>query len=541
MTIPPAADLVLLAGSGFSGTHVFAGPVAVGIHGSRIAWVAPRARAGANAFPIAPDARTHDLGDAFVMPGFHDAHLHFFHAALYSSPLADAFVGASEADCVQRLQAFAATRPRGSWLLAQGWREYLWEPPVLPSRASLDAAFPDQPVALYSGDAHTLWLNSCALRELGISDASEPPAGGSYDRDDAGELTGIVREVAAMELMPRIVDGFSRAELLDAYDGFQQQLNAQGITAVCDLALSATSGLDFVRDDLFCELERAGRLSVRVHLFPTLAPGTKRLEMLQAQLTGPLVQACGYKQFFDGVSSQHTAWLAEPYANARTPGERGRPTVEPALMQQLVGGALQDGQRVRIHAIGDEAIHQALDIRERAGKGGALVLEHVENFQPADIQRLADLGVVASVQPRHITLDPGGPERDLGPERVPFMWPFRSLLDAGACLAFGTDAPVTKTDPLAAVYTAVTRRDADICLPEGGWLPQEAITVKEALTAYTVGSAAACGRTHELGQLAPGMLADVAVFDRDLTAIHPEDLQNARAVATVTGGVLHLP
>ncbi len=538
MIIPPAADLVLLADSGFSGTRAFAHPVAVGIRGHRIAWVAPRAQAGTGACPVAPNVRTHDFGSAFIMPGFHDAHLHFFHAALYASPLATMFVGTSEADCVRRLQAFAATRPRGSWLLAQGWREYRWDPPVLPGRASLDAAFPDQPVALYSGDAHTLWLNGCALRELGISNASEPPAGGSYDRDANGRLTGIVREAAAMELMPRIVDGFTRAELLDAYDGFQRQLNAQGVTAVCDLALSATSGLDFVRDDLFYELERTGRLSVRAHLFPTLVPGTRRLEELQAQLTGPLVRACGYKQFFDGVSSQHTAWLAEPYANARTPGERGRPTVDPQLMGQLVGGALEVGRRVRIHAIGDEAIHQALDIREQAEGAGALVLEHVENFQPADIQRLADLDVVASVQPRHITLDPGGPERDLGPERVPFMWPFRSLLDAGATLALGTDAPVTATDPLAAVYTAVTRRDADARLPEGGWLPNEAITVEEALAAYTAGSAAACGRAHELGWLAPGMLADVAVFDRDLTAVDPEDLQNAHALATITNGTL---
>ena len=163
-------------------------------------------------------------------------------------------------------------------------------------------------------------------------------------------------------------------------------------------------------------------------------------------------------------------------------------------------------------------------------------LEHLENFQPADIARLARLGVVASVQPRHMTLDPGGPERDLGPARVPYMWPFRQLLDAGATLAFGTDAPVTPTDPLAAVYAAVTRRDADTREPAGGWLPAEALTVPEALRAYTAGSACAAGRAADLGVLAPGMLADLVVLDRDLTAIDPEAILQTRVLATYVGG-----
>lgn len=535
-----AAEIVLTADAGFSGTRAFDGPIAVGICDDRIAWIAPREQAGCGAFFIAPHAQRIDLGEAFLMPGFHDAHLHFFHSALYASPLAASFVGVSEADCIDRLRTFASTRPRGSWLLAQGWREYLWDPPCLPTRASLDAAFPEQPVALYSGDAHTLWLNSRALQELGISDAAVDPPGGSYDRDAEGHLTGIVREVAAMELMPRIVASFSRAELLDAYDAFQKRLNGQGITAVCDLALAATSGLDFVRDDLFAEMEQTGRLSLRTHLFPTLTADAHRLEELQERLTGPLLRACGYKQFFDGVSSQHTAWLAEPYANARIPGECGRPTLAPAVMEELMRRAAHAGQRVRIHVIGDEAIHQALDIHERClrelREPSALVLEHLENFQPADIERMAQLGVIASVQPRHMTLDPGGPERDLGLQRVPWMWPFRQLLDAGATLAFGTDSPVTDTDPLKTVYAAVTRKDATTKQPTEGWLPQERISVTEALTAYTTGSALACGRAHELGALKAGTFADIIALDRDLTACSSEDILDARVRAVFVGG-----
>ena len=542
-----AAELVLASRNVFTGEGDGARPAAIGIAGDRICWVCAPKDAGTSAFPLRADAEVRDLGGAFIMPGFHDAHLHFFHSALYASPLAERFVGASEQDCVARLAPLATRRPAGGWLLAQGWREYLWQPACMPSKASLDEAYPDRPVAMYSGDAHTLWLNSCALAELGLGPSSQPPAGGAYERDEHGELTGIVRETAAMELMPRIMGTFSEDELLDAYRSFMADLNAHGVTAVCDTALAATPGLDFVRDDLFERLDAAGQLTVRTHLFPTLLPGTSRLAELEARLHSPMLRACGFKQFFDGVSSQHTAWLREPYANARFDGDRGRPTVEPADMTKMVREAATAGKRVRIHAIGDEAIHQALDIFEHAqknagerlhgsGPGGARGMEHLENFQPGDIARLARLGVVASVQPRHITLDPGGPERDLGEARVPYMWPFRSLLDAGATLAFGTDSPVTGIDPLAAVYTAVTRKDADTRQPEGGWLPAERITAAEALRAYTLGSAAAAGRIHELGTLAPGKLADLTVLARNPLTCDPEDIPAIEVQATYVGG-----
>lgn len=535
-----AADGVVLANAGFDGRAPLPGPLAIGLKRDRIAWVAMRDEVGDAAHPVELKAQVHAFEGAFAAPGFHDAHLHFFHSALYASPLAASFVGRNEADCVERLRAFASTRPRGSWLLAQGWREYLWDDARMPSRTSLDAAFPHQPVALYSGDAHTLWLNGCALDELGIGEESTPPAGGTYERDGDGRLTGIVRETAAMELMPKITGAFSTSELLDAYDAFQMRLLASGVTSVSDMALSATSGLDFIRDDLFSELDRAGRLHIRAHLFPALLPGTDRLAKLQERLMGTKLRACGWKQFFDGVSSQHTAWLAEPYANARASDDRGRPTVEPGVMEELVGAALEAGERVRIHAIGDAAIHEALGIfervRSRCARPGQMVLEHLENFQSADVARLARLGVMASVQPCHITLDPGGPERDLGEGRTPWMWPFRQLLDAGAALAFGTDSPVCEPEPLRSIYVAMTRQDARTRKPEGGWLPAERITADEALSAHTVGSAQACGRGHELGMLAPGMLADIALFDEDLLRADPDQLLDARLVGAFVGG-----
>lgn len=483
-----------------------------------------------------------DFEDALIVPGFHDSHLHFFHSSVYSSSLAVNFLGENEADCVRRMQELAQKRPTG-WLLSQGWREYRWNPPVLPSKRSLDAAFPNRPVAMYSGDAHTLWLNTCAMNELGLSPASKPPAGGSYDRNEHGELTGIVRESAAMELMPRIMGAFTDGEIAEAYRGFLARLARNGITGVCDMSLMAHLGLDFIRDDIHARLLDQGELTARVSMFPTLLASQERYEQMQATYTHPLLRAPGFKQFFDGVSSQHTAWVTEPYTNARFDGDCGQATIDPATMRAYCLAAAKEGRAVRIHTIGDAAIHAALDFYEEAlDLYGALpsnrhnCLEHLENFLPDDIERLARLNVVAAMQPGHITLDPGGPERDLGPERVPLMWPFRALLDAGVTLAFGTDSPVVDVNSMDLLYTAVSRQDAATHLPEGGWLPAERISMAEAIRAYTAGSAAAASREHELGILQPGMLADLAVLDRNLLDCAPEDIQKTRVLATFTGG-----
>lgn len=484
----------------------------------------------------------YDFEDALVIPGFHDSHIHLFHSALYNSDLALSYMGSSEQDCVDALIPLAARRPPGSWLLSQGWREYRWKNPQTPHRSSLDAVFPDRPVAMYSGDAHTLWLNSVGLDNLGIDHNSVAPEGGSYDRDEQGNLTGIIRETAAMELMPRIVGSFTDNELRGIYQEFIAHLTSQGITSVCDMALMPYPGLDFVRDDIYESLEQQGELPIRVHLFPTLLHDMERFENLRARFTGPKLQASGLKQFYDGVSSQHTAFLSEPYQNARFEGERGRPNMPFETMKALVTQAANAGYAVRIHTIGDEAIHQALDIIEEAygTQGNSLpiknCLEHLENLQPDDINRLAQLGVVAAVQPGHINLDPGGPERDLGPKRTPYMWPFKSFLEKGVSLAFGTDSPVVPTSPLDTIYAAVTRQDPYSHQPIGGWLPGERISTAQAIRSYTLGSANAAGRAHELGTLEKGKFADIAVLDRNIIASTPEDLQGARITATFVGG-----
>lgn len=517
-------------------------PLAFAVAGERVVHVGAfeDVRAACPAFtPV------HDFGNVFICPGFHDAHLHFFHTALGESPYLLMHMGTSEAELVKRTRAFAEGLPGHAWVVTQGWRDYRWDPPVPPTKRSLDAAFPDRPCVMYSGDGHTLWMNSRALEALGVTRDSVPPQGGSYDKDENGELTGIIREAAAMELLPRCLAWLTESDIARAYEEQMTRMAEQGITSICDMALMPHPGCDFIRDDVYEALARSGKLTLRAHMYPTLLDDQSRLEALQARYaTGefPLLRAPGFKQFFDGVSSQHTAWLTDPYTNARTPGDYGRPTVPADRMRKLVLAAAERGHSVRIHTIGDRAIHEALDIfeeaRERFGSPsqGRNTLEHLENLLPGDIDRLRELDVLASSQPGHITLDPGGPERDLGQERSRIMWPFATYAARGVAQAFGTDSPITAVTSMDVLYCAVTRQDPFTLEPAGGWLPGERISAAEALRIYTAGSAAAVGREHELGRIAPGYLADFVVLDRNVTACDASEIQGAKVQATYLAG-----
>ena len=492
---------------------------------------------------IGPSTQVDTYGDALVTSGLHDAHQHVLHAALFPSSLATQYTGTSEMDEVEHLVRFAQTLAPKGWVLAHGWRRSRWaDPTKLPSKASLDRAFPDRPVALYSGDSHTLWLNSCGLAELGIDEATVAPAGGSIDRDNDGHLTGILHEAASMAYVARLITLLPDDQLKDVYRSYFRRLSSLGITAVCDMALSLIPGADSIRSDLYQTLLEEGVLTLRAHLFPTLTEDQSNLEHLQTHFTGDMIRAPGFKQFFDGVSSEHTAWCRDTYANPQWPGDRGRPTVDPARMRSLVMAAASHGHAVRMHTIGDAAVHEALSIFEEAHAAygfptqGAHTLEHVEDIDAADIPRMAAAGVVVSVQPPHVVLDLDQPDRDLGSVRAARMWPFDAFVHADIPMAFGTDAPVVPPSSMDVLYCAVTRRTPDTHLPQGGWHPEHRIGRAAALRAYTWGSAAAVGRSHELGTIEPGRFADLAVWDRDLLTIPDEEIQDSCCRATYVNG-----
>lgn len=513
-------------------------PLAVAVADGRIVAVAPRSKAQA----LAQGAQIEDWGDAFICPGFHDAHQHVLHAALFPSDLATEYVGVSEDDCVEQLRCWASARPNdGSWLLSHGWRENLWDVPTVPTRTSLDAVFPDRPVAMYSGDAHTVWTNTAGLQALGITNDSEPPVGGSYDRDEHGRLTGVIREAAGMVAMSQVLSSFTTEQLCGIYRQYFCKLNAMGITSVGDMALSLIPGADCINPQVYEALEATGSLTIRAHLFPCLSDDQSNLEELQMRLKGTRLRAPGFKQFFDGVSSQHTAWCSEEYANPRFPGDAGRPTVTPERMRELVLAAAARRHAVRIHTIGDAAVHEAIDIFDEAHRRygapaqGRNTLEHIEDIQPRDIARLRKAHVVASVQPPHVTIDLAQPARDLGEWRARRMWPLAGMLEAGVVLALGTDAPVVPPSGTDVLYTAVTRQKPEAHGPEGGWYPEHRLTRAQALRAYSLGGAYAVGRERELGSLVPSKLADLCVWDTNLLTCADDAIRRAQCLSCHIG------
>ena len=463
----------------------------IAIEGGRIAFVGPREEAAAYA---GPGTETVDLGDAFVCPGFHDSHLHFFPSAMDRSPYVVFCEGTCPEDCVEALKQVEDARPADEFMLSYGWYHPLWDDPVLPNKDILDAAYPDRPVCLQSGDSHTLWVNSKGLEKFGITKDSIPPAGGVYQKDENGELTGIIQETAATALIPTMLE-FSEEETNAGIRQFLADLNAEGITSVCDVSLLAVPGGDFVRDDVYRALHERGDLTVRINMFPTALEDLTRARKLRDEFAdNDLLRSPGLKQFFDGVSSTHTAWLSEPYSNAAHEGECGAPVTDPERMRTIVLGAAEEGFAVRIHTIGDKAIHTVLD--------------------------------------------PNGIERDLGPERAKLMWPYKSYLDAGVKFSFGTDSPVVDINSREVIYDAVTRQSPATGEPAGGWQPHEKIPAADAVRAYTLGSAIAAGRDDEVGSLTAGKLADLAVLDTDLVTCAPEDILGAKVLATSLEGMM---
>ena len=494
-------------------------------------------------FNFEPEHEVIDFGEKFVCPGFHDAHLHFFHTALLNSPYMFFCIGESEADLVAKTVEFAEGLPEDAWVVTQGWRYYRWSPAVYPSKRSIDDAFPNRPCVMYSGDGHTLWLNTCAMEKLDIINNVNYLGKPGIEVDENGDLTGVFHEAAAMELLPKCLRWLSDEQLVSAYENQMQNMAAIGITSICDMSLMPKEGCDFIRDDVYDALDEAGKLKLRVHMFPTLLDNQTRFFELQSKYSNnDYLYAPAFKQFFDGVSSEHTARLTQDYTNARFPGDRGELIVPIVQMRKLVLAASKNGVATRIHTIGDGAIHVALGIYEEAiatygqPSSGRYTLEHLENLLAEDIGKLAELGVVASSQPCHITLDPGGPEKDLGEDRAKLMWPFKTFEESGITQAFGTDSPITGVEPMNVLYAAVTRKDPHTHEPDGGWHPEQCISIANALQNYTLGSAIAAGNEANIGTLEPGKFADFVVLDQNLLAIDPEEIQQTKVLATYLGG-----
>jgi predicted amidohydrolase YtcJ len=468
-----------------------------------------------------------DLRGRAVLPGFIDAHLHFGAWALASQQV-DLEATPSVQAAVDLLRRAAARLPQPtSWLRGRGWDRNRWG--RLPTAAELDAAIGERPAVLSSRDGHALWVNTPVLRLAEVGPATPDPPGGAIERDQAKQPTGVVFE-NARDLVWRVVPPPSIDQL------------AQAIRHALPLAAAAgLTGVHSFEDDhsleAFRRLDEAGELSLRVwHGVPRRQLREARQLGLRTGVGSKHLQIGPVKLFADGALGSRTAYLLEPYAG-RADGYRGLPTLQPDELLDDLRVAAEVGLDMAIHAIGDAAVRGVLNAVEhsRATLGDRLVrIEHAQLVDPADVPRFAALGVVASMQPSHAVSDWRVADAHWG-ARARYGYAWRTLLEAGARLAFGTDAPVERIEPLPSLHAAVTRRDAH-GQPPGGWYPDEKLSLLEAVRAYTVGAAQAGRADQRRGSLAVGKDADLVVLSADPFAIEPDQLLEVRVELTMVGG-----
>ena len=476
---------------------------------------------------LAPGGKVLDLGGRCVLPGLTDSHIHF---TWYALSLQD--VDLARATTLDEVLALVAERARetepGEWVLGRRWDQERWPDRRFPTAADLDGVTPDHPVMLRAKSGHALVANTLALRLAGITAETPDPPGGRIGRDVRGYPDGMLFEDSAMELVTGTV-GLPRPEETDEAlrEAFPNAWRV-GLTAIHDVdgppAFAA-----------YQRLHARGELGLRVVKYlPTDALDCALKIGLQSGLGDDWLRVGGVKVFSDGALGPRTAAMLAPYGGE--PENAGILTVEEDALRELTRKSVAGGLSLAVHAIGDRANRMVLDVLADVGGSGLRHrIEHVQLLHPNDVGRLAALGIVASMQPIHATQDHEMADRYWG-ERCATAYAWRSLLEAGTLLAFGSDCPVEDLNPLLGIHAAVTRRRADGSPGPEGWHPKQRLTVEEAVHAYTLGAAQAVGMADRLGSLAPGKLADLVVLDRDIFACDPMAIAETEVEATMIGG-----
>jgi predicted amidohydrolase YtcJ len=473
--------------------------------------------------------RAIDLRGRTVVPGMIDAHLHFLSYSLRMDRIQIHELPSLQETLQRVTERVAATEP-GTWIRGGGWNCNLWGDGAFPTRHDLDRVAPDRPVALSSKDGHSLWANTQALKLAGVDADTPDVAGGSIFRDAAGEPTGILQE-NAIGLVRQVIPDPTRREMIAACKRGLAHANSVGLTGIHDC-----EGADAL--SVFQELARRKELTLRVLAHVPEGTIDEAIKVgLRDGFGDEWVRIVGIKAFSDGALGSRSAWMIEPYED--DPANWGIPTTTPEALLELVRKANGAGLSVAVHAIGDAANRAVLDAIESARDEAPAHLrnriEHVQLLHPDDISRLAQLGVIASMQPIHATGDIDIAERHWG-SRSATGYAWRSLLDTGAMLAFGSDAPVEDISPLLGIHAAVTRRRANGDPGPEGWYPEQKLTVHEAVYAYTMGAAYASGEEQLKGSLTAGKLADLVILDRDIFDIDPMDILHTQVHATMVGG-----
>ncbi|MBN1399619.1 MAG: amidohydrolase [Anaerolineae bacterium] len=517
------ADVVLYNGRFYTLDSSIPRASALAIRDDRIIYVGDDRTARAL---LTPHSEAIDVRGACGVPGLTDAHMHLQHYAEALTRV-DAETPTVE-ETLHRVAERAARIPKGAWVLGRGWNHNVWGG-QFPTAAQLDFVAPDHPVCLGAKSGHAVWVNSRALQVAGIGAQAPDPPGGQIVRDDRGCPTGILLE-AAMALVHRHIPEAGLNETVAAMREAIQKANHAGLTGLHDM----DGGLALQAEQV---LRERGELTIRIfksipreRLEDALALG------LRSGFGDDWLRIGQVKMFADGALGPRTAWMLTGYETA--PNDTGIPTTPIEALRESVMQANRAGLGCAIHAIGDRACREVLDIYEAVGPGTCRLrnrIEHAQILHPDDMPRFGKLGVIASMQPIHATSDMDISDLHLG-QRAAGAYPFGTLLQQGAVLAFGSDCPVEVIDPLIGLHAAVTRRRADGRPGEEGWYGQQRLSVEQAVCGFTWGAAFAAGLEDRLGTLRVGKWADITLLGEDVFAVAPMEIPSIEVLATLVGG-----
>ena len=497
---------------------------------------------------IGPNTRVIDLGGKFAMPGFNDAHIHLFGAA-YAKLQID-FTGVkSIAEFQDRIRARLKDYKPGEWILGRGWDHTLWPEKKFPTRQNLDAVSTDHPMVFGRLDGHVAIANSRALKIAGVTRATPDPPGGHIERDaSSGEPTGMLEE-SAMSLVYARIPRYSIEQRRRAVQLVMDEAVQYGVTSVQDNSvMDADDAANYGWQNFLVldQLKREGKLKFHVtEWLPFLAPVSRLEEMRRFGGSStpenpgdPWLKTGQAKLIMDGSLGSRTAAMLAPYSD--DPSTSGILEIEPDRLKQMAIERDRAGFQLGFHAIGDRANRVALDTfaavleangpRDRRDR-----VEHAQVVEAVDFTRFGKLNVIASMQPAHLLDDERWATDRLGPERSRGAYAWHTMERNGVPLAFGTDYPVVPINPLRGIYACVTRQLTD-GMPKRGWQPQERLRAKDCFRAYTVGSAFAQFEEQRKGTIAPGMLADIVVYPKDLNETKPSEILTISVVMTIVGG-----
>ncbi len=484
---------------------------------------------------LSPGAEVYDLGGRCIIPGMTDSHIHFMGYALSQRDL-DLSVATSLTEAMAMVAKRARETPPGTWVLGRRWDQERWTERRFPTAADIDRAAPDHPVMLRAKNGHALAANSRALALADITVETPDPPGARIGRDEAGRPNGLLFEDNAMHLVEDIIPLPEPDEIDAAIQEAFPSAWRVGLTSIHDVDPAPAFAA-------YQRLRARSALGLRVVKYLPADDLDCALALnLQAGLGDDWLRVGGIKVFADGALGAHTAAMLAPY-EGMDEDDLGVLTIEADALHELAQKAVAGNLPLAIHAIGDRANRMALDVLAEVGAvrlpGLPHRIEHVQILHPDDLKRLAALDVTASMQPIHATQDWEMAERYWG-ERCITAYAWRSLLETGALLAFGSDSPVEDLNPLLGVHAAVTRRRRDGAPGPEGWHSAQRLTVMEAVHAYTLGAARAVGLDEKLGSLKPGKLADLVVLDRDIFTAEPMAIAETTVTATmIDGQVVH--